>query len=369
MALVARHASTRQTTRSAAAGPLDGRNRLHRRATRAGAPESGATRSWSSPVVPAGGGGPRGVGRRRRRGGACGRRGAPGGRARGRRPLDAGAPRAHPQQPRRHDCAPRARPSPSAARKPRVLVSASASAFYGMRRDDVMCDEADAPGRRRPRPHRASTGSRRGRPARRAAGVRVVHPRIGVVLGRGGALAKMQRRLPVVRRRPARRRASSGSAGSTPTTSCARCSCSRSRRRCPGPVNVVAPAPATMNELARALGRALGRPSSMRVPAFALRAWPLGDGPRRAAAHGPARRAAAARGRGLLLRPSRRSTSALADLADSLAEGRMAGRVVNASVRRLIAAVGVFATLVAVGTVGYFVLGHGALGASATART
>ena len=38
-----------------------------------------------------------------------------------------------------------------------------------------------------------------------------------------------------------------------------------------GPVNLVAPAPVTMNEMARALGRALGRPSSMRVPAFALR--------------------------------------------------------------------------------------------------
>jgi len=44
-----------------------------------------------------------------------------------------------------------------------------------------------------------------------------------------------------------------------------------------GPVNLVAPAPATMNEFARALGHALGRPSALRVPALALR-LALGDG-------------------------------------------------------------------------------------------
>ena len=42
---------------------------------------------------------------------------------------------------------------------------------------------------------------------------------------------------------------------------------------------------------------------------------------------------------------------------------------VHATVRRLIAAVGVFATLVAIGTVGYFVLGARAVERSATART
>jgi NAD dependent epimerase/dehydratase family enzyme len=38
-----------------------------------------------------------------------------------------------------------------------------------------------------------------------------------------------------------------------------------------GPFNVTAPKPVTMNDFARALGIALGRPSRMRVPAFALR--------------------------------------------------------------------------------------------------
>src|SRR5262249_17267081 len=39
-----------------------------------------------------------------------------------------------------------------------------------------------------------------------------------------------------------------------------------------GPVDVTAPEPVTMNDLAKAIGRALHRPSFMRVPAFALRA-------------------------------------------------------------------------------------------------
>jgi NAD dependent epimerase/dehydratase family enzyme len=44
-----------------------------------------------------------------------------------------------------------------------------------------------------------------------------------------------------------------------------------------GPVNVVAPKPVTMNDFARLLGRALGRPAMMRAPAFALK-FALGEG-------------------------------------------------------------------------------------------
>jgi uncharacterized protein (TIGR01777 family) len=44
-----------------------------------------------------------------------------------------------------------------------------------------------------------------------------------------------------------------------------------------GPVNVVAKSPVTMNDFARALGRALGRPAAVRVPALALRLV-LGEG-------------------------------------------------------------------------------------------
>ena len=156
----------------------------------------------------------------------------------------------------------------SASRKPRVFVSASAIGLYGMRRDDVLCDEETAPGDDVLALLCVAWEAAAG-PAKDA-GVRVVHPRIGVVLGPGGALAKMA---------GVYRWFVGGPVGDgrqwiswihvddavgallllldTETLS--------------GAVNLVAPAPVTMNELARAMGRALGRPSSMRVPAFALR--------------------------------------------------------------------------------------------------
>jgi hypothetical protein len=39
-----------------------------------------------------------------------------------------------------------------------------------------------------------------------------------------------------------------------------------------GPVNLTSPNPATSEQFAKALGRALGRPAVLRVPAFAIRA-------------------------------------------------------------------------------------------------
>ena len=167
-----------------------------------------------------------------------------------------------------------ARAIASASSRPRVFVSASAIGVYGMRRDDVVCDEQTPPGD--DVLARVCVAWEAAAEPARAAGVRVVHPRIGVVLGRGGALAKME---------GAFRWFVGGPIGDgtqwmswihvddavrallflvdTETVS--------------GAVNLVAPAPRTMNDMARAIGRALGRPSSMRVPAFALR-LALGEG-------------------------------------------------------------------------------------------
>ncbi len=146
----------------------------------------------------------------------------------------------------------------SASRRPRVLVSASAIGFYGMRRDDVVCDEESPPGD--DVLARVCVAWEAAADPAREAGVRVVHPRIGVVLGAGGgALAKMLK---------AFRWFVGGPVGDgTQWTSWIHLD----DAALSGPVNLVAPNPVTMNELARAIGESLGRPSAMRVPPFALR--------------------------------------------------------------------------------------------------
>jgi uncharacterized protein (TIGR01777 family) len=158
---------------------------------------------------------------------------------------------------------------------PGVLLCASATGFYGDRADDIL-DETSAPGRGFLadvcREWETATE------AAQAAGNRVVHLRIGVVLAsRGGVLAKMA---PVFRL---------GLGGPfadgtqylpwialedivrafhhtwiTPSLT--------------GAVNAVAPNPSTNREFTRTLGKVLGRPARLRVPAFALRALPGGMG-------------------------------------------------------------------------------------------
>jgi uncharacterized protein len=156
----------------------------------------------------------------------------------------------------------------AAVRKPRVFVSASAVGLYGMRRDDLVCDEETPAGDDAlARICLAWEGA--AEPAR-AAGIRVVHPRIGVVLGHAGALARMVG--------PFRWYVGGPIGDGRQWTSWIHVAdvvrallFLVDRDDLAGPVNLVAPAPVTMNELARALGRALGRPAAFRVPAFALR--------------------------------------------------------------------------------------------------
>ncbi len=162
-----------------------------------------------------------------------------------------------------------------AAHKPRVLVSGSAVGIYGMRNDDEELDEHapcadDALA--------SIVGAwERAADAARAVGVRVVHPRIGVVLGKdGGALAKMAAPFKLfvggplgtgrqwvswIHLRDVVRALLFAVDGDALT----------------GPVNVVAPIPVTMEALAQSIARALDRPAALRVPAFALKAA-LGEG-------------------------------------------------------------------------------------------
>jgi uncharacterized protein (TIGR01777 family) len=154
------------------------------------------------------------------------------------------------------------------APKKAALVSASAVGIYGMRTDDETLDETGA--------HGTDVLARlcddweaAARPAA-SAGARVALARIGIVLGkRGGALAEM---LP-----PYRAFVGGPLGGGAQWVSWVHeddvvRALLLAIDRLEGPFNVTAPEPVTMDALARAIGRATGRPSFFRVPAFALRA-------------------------------------------------------------------------------------------------
>jgi uncharacterized protein (TIGR01777 family) len=153
-------------------------------------------------------------------------------------------------------------------RKPRVLVSASALGYYG-HRGDTWLTERDAPADdflgRLSVEWEAATA-----PAREA-GIRVVNPRLGIVLSpAGGALAKM---LPPFK-------AGLGGVVGPGTQYMSWIALDDlvaviqhllDRSDLAGPVNAVAPSPVTNAELTKTLGRVLGRPTLVPVPAFALR--------------------------------------------------------------------------------------------------
>jgi uncharacterized protein len=156
-----------------------------------------------------------------------------------------------------------------AERRPRVLVSASAVGYYGVETGDrtvpedspagtdflaVLCRDWEAAADRA-----------------RNAGVRVVHPRLGLVLGKGGGmLSRMvpafksfaggpvgsgKQYMPWIHRRDVVR-AIEYLIGTESLS---------------GACNLTAPDPVTMDAFAAALGKALGRPARVRVPAFAVK--------------------------------------------------------------------------------------------------
>jgi uncharacterized protein (TIGR01777 family) len=152
---------------------------------------------------------------------------------------------------------------------PRVFISASAMGMYGDRGDEILT-EASRPG----------TGfladvcqewEAAADPAR-AAGIRVVHPRFGIILdARGGALGKM--RLPF----------SLGLGGPLGSGRqyyswvgmedvLGSLLFALTHADVQGPVNVTGPTPVTNAEFTRTLGRVLRRPAFLPVPAFVLTA-------------------------------------------------------------------------------------------------
>lgn len=151
---------------------------------------------------------------------------------------------------------------------PSTLLSGSAVGYYGDRGDEILTEDA-APGDDFLAEVCAAWESAAD-PARDA-GLRVVHPRTGVVLAAGGPLidkVELPFRLGV-----------GGKVGS-------------GRQYVPwialddhvaamrfllgaelsGPVNVTAPEPVTNAELTRAIGRALRRPTVLPIPTLAIRA-------------------------------------------------------------------------------------------------
>lgn len=151
---------------------------------------------------------------------------------------------------------------------PGVLVSASAVGYYGDRGDEILT-EASPPGSGFLA--RLSQAWEEAADPAGAAGIRVVHPRFGVVLSpKGGALARL---LPVFRLGLGGRLASGRQWMSVQTLddTVAAIRHMLTHPGLTGPVNVVCPAPLTNAQFTRELAAALGRPALFRVPAVALR--------------------------------------------------------------------------------------------------
>lgn len=152
-------------------------------------------------------------------------------------------------------------------RPPRVLISASAIGYYGDRGEEIL-DERSDPGvgflAEVCREWEAAA-----RPAVEA-GIRVLHPRIGMVLGRGGALARM---LPIFRL------GLGGSLGNgrqyvswiTLEDLLGTFAFSCERTDLIGPLNAVAPQPVSNRRFTKILAAVLHRPAVLPAPAWGMR--------------------------------------------------------------------------------------------------
>jgi uncharacterized protein (TIGR01777 family) len=162
-----------------------------------------------------------------------------------------------------------ARASAAAPTPPRVLISASATGYYGDT-GDRLTDESDPAG------HDFLAGvcadwEAAADPARHA-GIRVVHPRTGLVVSAtGGAFGRL---LPLFRLGLGGRLGSGDQYWPfiSLTDHIAALRFAIDAPELSGPVNLTAPEPLTNREITRAMGRVLHRPTLAPVPAFVLRA-------------------------------------------------------------------------------------------------
>lgn len=152
--------------------------------------------------------------------------------------------------------------------RPAVLVSASGVGYYGVLGDEPI-DERGPPGR--DFLARVCVEWERAADAAEGLGVRVVKLRFGVVIGRdGGALEVMAMPFRMFVGGPLGTGKQRFSWVQVEDAVAAALLC-LDDASISGPVNVTAPDAVTNAELSHALGRALHRPSSLPVPALALR--------------------------------------------------------------------------------------------------
>jgi uncharacterized protein (TIGR01777 family) len=159
--------------------------------------------------------------------------------------------------------------------RPKVLVGASGIGFYGPRGREEDLDETSTAGR-----DYLALLSQRWEAAvggAAALGVRVVHARFGLVLGKnGGALDKMVRPFRMHVGGPI-------GSGKQPVSwvhiddVCGMIMMAIDKEEAKGPINVTSPNPVDMEQLAQAIGVILHRKSYLRVPEGAVRAL-FGEG-------------------------------------------------------------------------------------------
>jgi uncharacterized protein (TIGR01777 family) len=155
--------------------------------------------------------------------------------------------------------------------RPEVLVSASAVGIYGNRGDETLTEESPEGDPSRDFLVSVCQEWEAAADPARVAGIRVVHPRFGVVLsGAGGALKKM---LSVFRFGLGGKLASGRQWMSwvSRADAVAIIGHALTDHTLAGAVNATAPEPVTNAEFTRRLGEALGRPTPFSVPAAALR--------------------------------------------------------------------------------------------------
>lgn len=154
------------------------------------------------------------------------------------------------------------------ATRPKVLVSASGVGYYGARGSEPI-DESGSSGT--DFLAQVSVAWEEAAREAEALGVRVVRLRFGVIFGKdGGALGEMAKPFRMFVGGPLGTGKQMFSWVHVEDALGAALLCIDDET-ISGPVNVTSPYAVTNEELSHALGRALGRPSSLHVPAFALR--------------------------------------------------------------------------------------------------